>query len=296
MKIINKLGEEKVTGELGPTGPIGVTGSSGPSGATGPTGVTGFTGAGVTGATGATGVSGTPNGPTGPSGPTGATGAVGPSGATFTIVGAMSLLSYDETNSAENVSATAESAALKTVSLAINSYTYIMIEIIVRSRYEQDVSAKVDFTWRIKYDGSTIRTFIHRVIALSTSGIDSGGRYTSTLSHIMEGGQGSAKNITVTAQNSVSNANVGSLIHSIRVYGIMDVVTNAGPTGLTGPTGVTGLTGPTGVSGFTGATGVTGATGADGSPGGATGATGATGLTGPTGAAGADTLQMLVFS
>ena len=149
----------------------------------------------------------------------------------------ISLLYSDETNSSENANSTAESGALKTYTIAPNSYNKIKIEIVVRARVEQDATTKSDFTWRIKSGESTVQTFVQRIIANSATGSDSGGRMTETLSFIIDGGQIIDTDITVTVQNSLSNANTGALIHAFRVYAIDDVQVGSGPEGLSGENG-----------------------------------------------------------
>jgi len=136
------------------------------------------------------------------------------------LSGALVLIANDETDSAETTSSTSETT-LKTISLPANSYSKILIEADVISRFEADLSSRCDFTWRIKYNGVTQKTFVVRIIASSTSGIDSGGRYVTHLSYIMSGGQASAANVTITGQMTVSNAAAGILVHNVRLWGII---------------------------------------------------------------------------
>lgn len=141
-------------------------------------------------------------------------------GSSSTIAGLVSLISVDDTDSSEHNTSTAESSALKTYNLAANDYDYIKIEAIVQTRLEQDVASRSDFTWRIKSGGTTQQTFVQRIIAQSTAGIDSGGRYVDTLSVVIAGGQGSTTALTITVQPSVSNAAIGGLVKAFRVYGV----------------------------------------------------------------------------
>lgn len=141
-------------------------------------------------------------------------------GSSSTIAGLVSLISVDDTDSSEHNTSTAESSALKTYNLAANSYDYIKIEAVVQTRLEQDVASRSDFTWRIKSGGTTQQTFVQRIIAQSTAGIDSGGRYVDTLSVVIAGGQGSTTALTITVQPSVSNAAIGGLVKAFRVYGV----------------------------------------------------------------------------
>lgn len=139
------------------------------------------------------------------------------------LSGVKFLLSSDETDSSEYNTSTAESSALKTYNLAANSYSYILIEAIVQARVEQDAATKADFTWRIKSGGTTQKTFVQRIIAQSTAGIDSGGRYVETISTIIAGGQGSTTALTITVQPNLNNAATGGLVQAFRVYGVKDV-------------------------------------------------------------------------
>jgi hypothetical protein len=148
---------------------------------------------------------------------------------TVDLPGLVHLLHNDEVASAEHASSAAESAALKTFSLPANDYTKIKIEAVVRSRVEQDANTKSTFTWRFKEAGVAVDngTFTQQIIASSTTGQDGGDRLTATLSVIIDGGQASTTALTITAQNSVSNSAIGSLVHSFRVYGIRDSAVSA---------------------------------------------------------------------
>jgi len=152
-------------------------------------------------------------------------------GQNVSITGLMSLLYSSETDSSEVISSTSESAALKTYTIPANSYGKIKIEMVVRVRVEQSANTKSDFTWKIKSAGSTVATFVQRIIASSTLGVVSGDRMTDTLSTIIAGGQSIDTALTVTVQNSLNNASTGALVHSFRVYGIKDTVINRGTDG-----------------------------------------------------------------
>lgn len=156
----------------------------------------------------------------------------GGAGSNVTITGLMTLIHSDETDSSELVSSTAESSALKSFTLPANDFGKIKIEAVIRVRQEHDASTKSNFTWRIKVGGATASTFIQRTIGASTTGVDSGGRYTDTISFIVDGGQTADTELAVTAQNSVSNAAVGSLVHAFRVYGIKDTLITRGEQGI----------------------------------------------------------------
>lgn len=139
------------------------------------------------------------------------------------IPGMLRLIYTDEAPSSEHASSVTESGALVTASLPANKYTYIKVEAIVQNRDERDLQSKSDFTWKIKYAGSPVKTFTNRVriICDPTTGTDSGGKVMSPLWCIFAGGQASADNITITVINSVSHASVGSLVVGFAVYGII---------------------------------------------------------------------------
>lgn len=145
----------------------------------------------------------------------------------------ISLLYNDETDSSEVVSTTAESAALKTFSLVSNPFSKVIVEIIVQSRVEQSANTKCNFTFRIKFGGVTQQTFVDRIIALSTTGVVSGGRNTATFSCVINGEFPSTQDITVTSQNSLSHASTGSKIRAFRVYAVTDASLMRGASGYT---------------------------------------------------------------
>lgn len=134
----------------------------------------------------------------------------------------VTLLYNDDTDSFEVVSSTSESAALKTFdSNGAMVYSKLIVEIVVQSRVEQSANTKADFTYRLKRGGTTIQTWVDRIIASSTTGIVSGGRNTTTFSYVVEGDFPAQTVLTITAQNSLSNASTGSKIKAFRIYGIM---------------------------------------------------------------------------
>jgi len=235
--------EPASTGEQGPTGP---TGSAGPTGAAstapGPTGATGPTGPVSTQPSTVTG----PTGATGPTGPQGAastvTGPTGPVGSSFTITGLEHLLLTDEVPSTAAASSTTESSAHKTYTLAPNNYSFVKVEATVQSLNNQTTNSNTTVTWRMKTAGSTTETFVHRM----TSSTTGGQQQVANISMIIPGGQAANTDLTITSQNSVSNANVSGQVLSWSIYAIEDYLFGAGPTGSVGSTGPTGPTGATG--------------------------------------------------
>lgn len=131
----------------------------------------------------------------------------------------MVLIYNDEVDSAETASNTGE-VEKKAWTIPANSYAKLIIEAEVRCRQEQDASAKCDFTWRIKVGGATAKAFVTRTIGVSTTGVDSGGRYVVALKTIVAGGQVGDTALSLTAQMTISNAATGTLAHSLRVYGV----------------------------------------------------------------------------
>ena len=136
------------------------------------------------------------------------------------MTGVRVLLYSAESDTAETNTTTNETTKY-TQSLPANSYSYILIEAGTQSRYERDVSSKANFTWRIKYNAVTQKTFNEKIIALAAAGCDTGGKYNGYISTIMAGGQAGAADITITGQASVSNANVGFLLKYVRIWGII---------------------------------------------------------------------------
>lgn len=166
-----------------------------------------------------------------------ASGTLALEGASNTVTGLVNLLSADETDSSEHNTSTAESAALKTYSLAANSYDYILIEAVVRSRNNVDANNKPELTWRI-YEGAVERrAYTVRLMGSNTNGADSGDTFAHTLSTRIAGGQGSSTDLTITVQPNVSNADVGGLVHAFRVYGVKDTTVGSGPEGDDGDPG-----------------------------------------------------------
>lgn len=136
------------------------------------------------------------------------------------VSGTLILLYNDEVDSSETNTTTVETEK-KSWILPANVYSKIIIESEVRDRVEQDASTKCDFTWRIKVGGVTVKIFINRIIAMNTTGVDSGGRQVIPVKTIVAGGQSGNTAISLTGQMTVSNANTGILVHSLRVYGII---------------------------------------------------------------------------
>ena len=229
------------------------TGAQGPTGPTGPTGPVSTQPSTVTG-------------PTGPTGPAGAdstvTGPTGPVGSSFTITGLEHLLLSDEAASTAVATSTTESSAHKTYTLAPNTYAYVKVEALVQSLNNFTTATNATVTWRMKTAGTTTETYIHRL----TSSTTGGQQQVASISMIIPGGQVANTDLTITSQNSTSNANISGQVLAWRVYAIEDYLFGAGPTGadstVPGPTGPTGSTGPAStVTGPTGSTGPTGPTG-----------------------------------
>jgi len=198
---------------------VGLQGPTGPTGAastvTGPTGPTGATGAGTTG-------------------PTGPTGSTGPVGSSFTITGLEHLLLADEAASTAVATSTTESSAHKTYTLAPNTYAYVKVEALVQSLNNFTTATNATVTWRMKTAGTTTETYIHRL----TSSTTGGQQQVAPISMIIPGGQVANTDLTITSQNSTSNANISGQVLSWRVYAIEDYLFGAGPTGPTGPSDV----------------------------------------------------------
>jgi hypothetical protein len=136
------------------------------------------------------------------------------------LTGIRVLLNSLETDTAETNTTTNETTKY-TFTLPINSYSFIMIEAGFVSRYEKDVASKANFTYNIKYNGATQKTFNSKVLALSTSGCDTGAKVIDYISFIMTGGQAAQHNITITGQTDVNDANCGFVLKFARVWGII---------------------------------------------------------------------------
>jgi hypothetical protein len=134
--------------------------------------------------------------------------------------GTVILLYSDEVDSSETANSTSETA-MKGWTLPANTYSKIIIESEVRDRVEQSANTKCDFTWRIKVGGATVKTFINRIIASSTTGIASGGREVQSLKTVVAGGQTGNTAISLTGQMNLANTSTGILAHSLRVYGVL---------------------------------------------------------------------------
>jgi hypothetical protein len=208
-------GIQGVKGDTGAQGPQGETGLQGEQGLQGDQGIQGIQG--IKGDTGDQGDVG-PQGQQGEQGIQGIQGIQGPPGTP--IAGMLILLSNDEVDSAETNTTTNETEK-KAGTIPINTYSKIILEAEVRSRYEADANGKCDFTWRMKVGGATQKTVVVRIIASSTTGIDSGGRYVLPVKAIIAGGQASPTAVSLTGQMTVSNAACGILAHSLRIYGVV---------------------------------------------------------------------------
>lgn len=130
------------------------------------------------------------------------------------------LLHSNETPVTEIVSSTAESSALRSYTLAANDYNHYIVEVGVRNRLEQDETTRCDYTWRLKEDGTTVRTETARIIGMNTSGADSGNRETTVYSWLRPAGGGTPVTLTVTSQMSLSNASTGAQLLWFRVWGV----------------------------------------------------------------------------
>jgi hypothetical protein len=129
------------------------------------------------------------------------------------------LIAAIETDGGEQVSSVAENV-LQTLSLPANSFKRILIEATVRERYEVDASNKTNNTWNIDVDGSTVKTFTSRIIALATASADSGNRHTFNISTIVNGGQAAAVDVDITGQMTINNANCGVMVYNMRLWGL----------------------------------------------------------------------------
>lgn len=125
-----------------------------------------------------------------------------------------------EADSAETVSNVGE-VTKATLSLPANSYTKIYIEFAGVHRYEVDVTAKMNATWKINYNAILQKTFNAKILALATSGCDTGQKESIYGSVIMAGGQAAAADVTITGQIDVNNANAGYLLKFCRIWGII---------------------------------------------------------------------------
>ena len=132
---------------------------------------------------------------------------------------ALIFIDSKETDSAELVNSTSETT-IQSITLPANSYEKILIEFGFQSRFEKDENRKCDYTWRVKVGGVLVKTFYNRLIASSTSGIDSGDRISGQYSVIYQGGQTSPVTITITGQMNFTSVNAGMLVHYLRIYGI----------------------------------------------------------------------------
>jgi hypothetical protein len=132
------------------------------------------------------------------------------------------LVAHNEEDSSEQVSSTAENT-IQTLTIPVCDYAKLLIEAIVQERYERDASSKCDYSWNIKVNGVTKKSFSARIISLATTGVDSGGRNTHLIDTIIEGPITSPQDITITCTMSVSNAGCGVMVNNVRVWGLIQV-------------------------------------------------------------------------
>jgi hypothetical protein len=152
----------------------------------------------------------------------------GGGGTPDTVEQVMTLIHNNQTPSSNHSSTTAESGALLTYNLPANDFDFVYIEFLAYSALDPDANLKVDFTYRLKEDGTTVATFDPRIIASSTTAIDGGGRSLTHCSHIRPAGSASTVAYTVTAQHSNTSTLAISTIRNIRAYGIKDVIFGSG--------------------------------------------------------------------
>ena len=135
------------------------------------------------------------------------------------VPSALIFIDSNETDSAETVSSVAETTK-NTISLPANSFAKIYIEFAAVHRYEVDVAAKMNATYRIKLDGALQKTYNAKILANSLAGVDTGQKESIYGSVIIAGGQTAAASVTITGQIDVNNANAGFLTKFVRLWGI----------------------------------------------------------------------------
>jgi hypothetical protein len=136
------------------------------------------------------------------------------------LPGAELLIGADEGDSAETVSSTSLTI-LKTMALPPNNFRLILAEAEICNRFEQDVASRCVFSWYLVWGGTTLKTFLMRLIAQSTAGIDSGDRTTHHISTIFAGYQTQYQNVYLKGCMMLNNANVGIKAHIMRLWGIV---------------------------------------------------------------------------
>ncbi len=136
--------------------------------------------------------------------------------------GTVILLSANETDSSETTTSTTETT-LMTYNLPANSYSKIIVEAEVQGRINSDAILRSTFTWRFYEGVTTQKTFIWKLTsdAGGTAGDPNSQRQSATLKASFAGGQGSTTTLSITGQMGTSNANIGMLAHSFRVYGVI---------------------------------------------------------------------------
>ncbi len=83
----------------------------------------------------------------------------------------VSLITNIETAGTEFTNSTAESGALITVALPVNTFSQVIVEVVTRSRMDQDALGRPTFTWRIKQGTSTVETVVQRLVADNAAGV-----------------------------------------------------------------------------------------------------------------------------
>jgi hypothetical protein len=167
----------------------------------------------------------------------------GPSNQTLESV--VTLLHSNEVASSEFSNSTTESGNLTTFQLGPNSFNYIIVEAIVKSRVDADILKRVNFTWRFKEAGVTKDSYVEKILAHTAAGLDGGGTYTNKLSVVLNGGQTVSTLLAITLQMDFAASNTGGVVESFRVYGVGDQVIE----GVVGPPGPVGPEGPQGPPG-----------------------------------------------
>ncbi len=125
------------------------------------------------------------------------------------------LIANNETDTGETTNDTNETT-LFTISLPANNFRLILIEALVRAKNIYTTANHATFTWRIKYNGVTIRTFT-QIVANPASRNTQLNQY---LSYLYAGGQAAAANVTITGQMSAANAGIGILGNMVRLWGV----------------------------------------------------------------------------
>ncbi|MBK7233826.1 MAG: hypothetical protein IPH93_16585 [Saprospiraceae bacterium] len=163
------------------------------------------------------------------------------------INGVISLLYNSETASSEHVNSTSNSSILSSYSIGTHSYDKVIIEAIVKSRVDNNVSRRTSFLWRFFRDNTLIDAYTCKILSDNTTGITGGGTYTNTLTAIVDGSEVQNVTLGITVQMDYAGNQTGGLVESFRVYGVADVELE----GIVGPEGPEGPEGPAGQGGLT---------------------------------------------